>query len=125
MQFTTILVALTATLASGASIERSEPAQHLSKRGCYSGGEGWAEQRDNTVDKAKDYCNTKPADFNEGEGFGKCYNLSNTKRVNFNVGNISSSRRNLGYDECLDGLKKEIEGCGNGGSSSYTNWQYT
>ena len=125
MQFTTILVALTATLASGAAIERSESTHQLAKRGCYSGGEGWAEQKENALAKARDFCTVKPADFNEGQGFGRCYNLSNTKRVNFNIGNISSSRRNLGYDECFDGLQKEINGCGNGGSSSYTNWQYT
>jgi hypothetical protein len=125
MQFTTILVALTANLASGAAIEHPGATHQLAKRGCYSGGEGWAEQKENALAKAHDFCSIKPADFNEGQGFGRCYNLSNTKRVDFNIGNISSNRRNLGADECFDGLQKEINGCGNGGSSKYTNWQYT
>jgi hypothetical protein len=125
MHFTTILAALTATLASGAAIERSEPVHQLSKRGCYSGGEGWSEQKDNALAKARDFCNIKPSDFNPGEGYGRCYDLSNTKRVDFNVGSISDSRRNLSYDDCYDGLQKEINGCGTGGSTRYTNWQYT
>ena len=93
MQFTTIPVALTATLASGAAIENLGATHQLAKRGCYSGGEGWAEQKENALAKARDFCSIKPADFNEGQGFGRCYNLSNTKRVDFNIGNISSSRR--------------------------------
>ncbi|GAB7328403.1 hypothetical protein MBLNU13_g00376t2 [Cladosporium sp. NU13] len=105
MQFTTVLVVLTATLASGAAIERSEPTHQLAKRGCYSVGEDWAEQKENALAKARDFCAVKPADSNECQGFGRCYNLSNNKRIYFNIGNISSSRRNLGYDGCFDGLQ--------------------
>lgn len=124
MHFTTILVALSAALASGAAIERSEPVHQLSKRGCYSGGEDWGDQLSNALTKAEDFCKIKPADLNEGEGYSKCYDLSNTKRVDFNVGNKSNKRRNLSYNDCYDGLQKEIKKCGNGGSSSYTNWKY-
>ncbi|KAH9884996.1 hypothetical protein F4778DRAFT_787402 [Xylariomycetidae sp. FL2044] len=32
--------------------------------------------------------------------------------------------RDLGTDECIDGLSKEVNGCFYGGTSSYSNWKY-
>lgn len=42
----------------------------------------------------------------------------------FAVTYISSGTRDLGLDECIDGLHKEINGCTYGGETSYTNWKY-
>ncbi|KAI0011218.1 hypothetical protein F4779DRAFT_615886 [Xylariaceae sp. FL0662B] len=37
---------------------------------------------------------------------------------------VLGEERSLGYDECYDGLQKEIRGCDRGGESEYTNWVY-
>lgn len=124
MHLTTILVALSAALASGAAIERPETANPLSKRNCYSSGEGWGGQVDNALQELENFCNVKPASFNEGQGFGRCYNLGSGKRVNFELGNISGGSRSIDYAECYDGFQKEINGCPRGGRTGYANWHY-
>ncbi|KAH9902052.1 hypothetical protein F4778DRAFT_791010 [Xylariomycetidae sp. FL2044] len=43
----------------------------------------------------------------------------------FAIERIKSDQRDLGKDECVDGLSKEVTGCWYGGTSSYTNWKYT
>lgn len=53
----------------------------------------------------------------------KCY-VKDGKGYDFIVTHIKDGNRDLGYDECYDGLQKEIGGCDRGGDSYYTNWEY-
>ncbi|KAF8246978.1 hypothetical protein K440DRAFT_644298 [Wilcoxina mikolae CBS 423.85] len=52
------------------------------------------------------------------------------KRWDFTVERIKTSgsnnslTRTLGKAECIDGLRKEVQGCQRGGWSSYSNWLY-
>ena len=59
---------------------------------------------------------------NKGETRYRCFNLSSSKKVDFTVELLSNGVRNLFVDECFEGLRREIEGCEQGGQSSYTNW---
>lgn len=124
MHSSTLLLALTVGLAFGTDIQGDRSTGQILKRNCYGSGEAWGSDLNTALDKAKDFCNVKPSDFNPGQGFSRCYNLSNTKRVNFNLGLVTSKRRHIGFDECYDGMQKEINGCNKGGRTTYTNWRY-
>jgi hypothetical protein len=95
--------------------------------GCFSGGDNWASQEAKALAAAQDICNNKFSTFTfqAGQELGGCANLDSTKKVDFIMENISDSLRKPSASECYDGLQKEINGCSNGGSSSYTNWKYT
>ncbi|KAI0381482.1 hypothetical protein F5Y04DRAFT_281011 [Hypomontagnella monticulosa] len=42
----------------------------------------------------------------------------------FEIWHIGDGDREITGTECLDGLRKEINGCDYGGVSEYTNWKY-
>ena len=52
-----------------------------------------------------------------------CRNIGGLK-VDFSVKRIGSQPI-LDTNSCADGLKKEINGCNNGGRTAYSNWEYT
>lgn len=95
--------------------------------GCFSGGENWASQKAMALAKAQDVCNTKYSTdaWSGGQQLGACYDLDSGKKVDFVLEKISDGLRNISPEECYDGFQKEINGCENGGSTSYTNWKYT
>ncbi|KAI0406128.1 hypothetical protein F4802DRAFT_596489 [Xylaria palmicola] len=95
--------------------------------GCFSGGEDWASQRAMALAAAQNVCNNKFSTFTfkAGQELGGCGNLDSTKKVDLIMQNISEGSRKPTSSECYDGFQKEINGCDNGGSTSYTNWKYT
>ncbi|KAI3329287.1 hypothetical protein HD806DRAFT_482430 [Xylariaceae sp. AK1471] len=94
---------------------------------CFSGGENWASQKAMALATAQDICNNKFSAFSfaANQELGGCSNLDSSKKVDFILQNISDAPRTPSAAECYDGFQKEINGCDNGGSSSYTNWKYT
>lgn len=54
---------------------------------------------------------------------GSCVNTGNGK-IDFLIEHITDGDRDLGVNECYDGLQKEINNCGKGGNTSYDNWSY-
>ncbi|KAI0121362.1 hypothetical protein BJ170DRAFT_698499 [Xylariales sp. AK1849] len=74
---------------------------------CFNGGDNWASQKALALTKAQDVCNL------------------NGKKADFILEKISDGRRGISASECYDGFQKEINGCDNGGSTSYTKWKYT
>jgi hypothetical protein len=47
-----------------------------------------------------------------------------SQKVDFSIKRIGADNT-LDQAACEDGLRKEINGCDNGGRTAYTNWEYT
>ncbi|KAI0381872.1 hypothetical protein F5Y04DRAFT_280518 [Hypomontagnella monticulosa] len=97
---------------------------------CFSGGEKWDSDQSTALENAKRACREGLASIYGNEGGSatrsRCYDVGSNRRAEYTVGRtVLGSPRTLGYDECFDGLRKEVEGCEHGGSSEYTNWFYT
>ncbi|KAI0378566.1 hypothetical protein F5Y04DRAFT_283796 [Hypomontagnella monticulosa] len=43
----------------------------------------------------------------------------------FKIRRVKGERRSLGFNECVNGMSKEVKGCPHGGQSKYGNWEYT
>lgn len=132
MQYSFLIAALTTALVSGTALKdrtAGEPANvgtSLNKRGCFDGGENWGADRNYAYNYATRACEEAfVGTYRPGDIRAICYNLDSTKKVDFALELISKSNRDIAADECYDGLQKEIGGCDNGGSTSYTNWKYT
>lgn len=95
---------------------------------CQGSGVDWATQRTFALTKAQEVCDLKFTinGWAPQEAAGACYNLDSTKKVDFVLKRISDGddEREISSEECYDGFQKEINGCDNGGHSSYTNWEY-
>lgn len=93
--------------------------------GCFSGGEAW-DNKTPAFDAARNFCNNGGLNGNyvQTETKRRCAN-GNGKKFDFTIRNVSGGARSLGPAECYDGLQKEINGCNFGGSTRYTNWEYT
>lgn len=95
--------------------------------GCYSGGELWGDKA-TALSNARSACDGAlqgtygPSGTPSGYR-GICLN-GNGKKLEFQIWHIQGGDRQLGADECYDGLQKEINGCDHGGDTSYTNWRY-
>ncbi|ROW00325.1 hypothetical protein VMCG_07237 [Cytospora schulzeri] len=127
MQFTTLInlaLAVTATIALPST--QGKEARNIAKRGCYTSGASWGAAKDLALEKASDACNAlgKRTYTSDAPVQAACYNLEGNLKANFQVSKISSGDQYLDYGDCVDGLQKEINGCGNGGDSSYTDWRY-
>lgn len=96
---------------------------------CFTGGADWGTQKAFALDKAMESCTLKFAidRYNPNDFLATCYNLDSTKKVDFVLARISTEVGEIQLDvkECYDGFQKEVNGCENGGVSSYTNWKYT
>ncbi|KAF4980506.1 hypothetical protein FZEAL_3494 [Fusarium zealandicum] len=96
---------------------------------CHTSGAEWATQRTFALTKAREVCELKFSinRWSAGEALGACYNLDSTKKVDLVLERISTGddEREISVDECFDGFQKEINGCDQGGVSSYTNWKYS
>ncbi|KAK7740844.1 hypothetical protein SLS62_010989 [Diatrype stigma] len=96
--------------------------------GCFSGGENFATQKAIALSSAQDVCNSKYSqkDWSDNNPLAACYDLDSGKKVDFVLQRISTGgTRYISPAECYDGFQKEVNGCEYGGSTSYTNWQYT
>ncbi|ETS76572.1 hypothetical protein PFICI_11959 [Pestalotiopsis fici W106-1] len=128
MQFHNLLIlALSATSTALPSGSGTNEVHSVEKRGCYSGGEPWGDSKDYAFQLAAGACNSAMGQRTYtalSSSTSTCYDLGNNRHVNFNIFKLTGDDRFLGYDECYDGLQKEINGCGYGGDSSYTNWRY-
>ncbi|KAF2658847.1 hypothetical protein K491DRAFT_713100 [Lophiostoma macrostomum CBS 122681] len=91
--------------------------------GCYSGGEDWGNKQV-ALNAADTACrNNFQGDFGGNSNRHVCIN-GNGKKLEFTIYRLGGTNRALFWDECYDGLQKEINGCDHGGDSSYTNWRY-
>lgn len=48
---------------------------------------------------------------------------ANGKRLQFTLSNVRKGNRRMGFEECMNGFRKELS-CPKGGESSYGNWKY-
>lgn len=127
MQLTTLILALAVATAMALPSAQQEEAHSIEKRGCYTSGASWGSAKAFALQEATAACNSALGARTYTSGspvMSACYNIDANKKVNFQVSKISSGDRYLDYDDCNDGLQKEINGCGQGGDSSYTNWRY-
>ncbi|ORY61245.1 uncharacterized protein BCR38DRAFT_487005 [Pseudomassariella vexata] len=131
MQFTTLvnlaLAATTAMALPSVPSAPSEVARNIEKRGCYTSGASWGSSKDFALQMAGSACNSALGQrtyVSASPVIAACYNIDTNKKVNFQVSKISSGDKFLSFADCYDGLQKEINGCGQGGDSSYTNWRY-
>ncbi|KAL9088584.1 MAG: hypothetical protein Q9165_006104 [Trypethelium subeluteriae] len=108
------LTALAVGLASGAVVEKRSGVD------CFGSGENWGAQRAIAQSYAAQVCqgdfvgNYQPNDIR-----AKCFNLSNTKMVNFDLklrGDVDA--RTIASAECYDGLQKQVNQCDNGGRTT-------
>ncbi|KAF2417712.1 hypothetical protein EJ08DRAFT_666377 [Tothia fuscella] len=126
------LLLLSIALVSASPIDNLAPPatnstlNPVSAQGCYSGGERWANDRAYALQQAQAFCNdVGRGNYYAGESRPKCYNLSSNKKVNFVLSLLSTvPGRYIDAPECYDGMIKEINGCDNGGDTTYTNWRY-
>jgi hypothetical protein len=130
MQLSIFLNALAAATLASASPAAAPPSGGLSKRGCFSGdGENWGAEKTYALSYAFEACRdflANPAQYQPGDIRAHCYNLSSLKKVDFALQLRSDvGARTIDYNECYDGLQKEINGCANGGHTQYSNWIYT
>ena len=102
----------------------STPRSELSPRTCYGSGHRWGGEKGFAVELAQRACREYFLGNynNKGETRYRCFSLSSSKKVDFTVELLSNGVRTLFVDECFEGLRREIEGCEQGGQSSYTNW---
>lgn len=128
MYYSFLFTALMVALASGAALKKrtaEEQNASLNRRGCFGDGAKWGAEKYYALHHAKELCSGPfIGTFQHGDYRAKCFNLSNEKKVDSSLGIISEGPRDIGYDECYDGLQKEINLCGQGGRTRYTNWEY-
>jgi hypothetical protein len=95
--------------------------------GCFKSGTTWGSSVNRAA--ASSYldgvCNELQGSYGSGVIKSRCRNGAENIRFNYAVKHISAGTINLGKEECIDGLNKEITGCDKGGRSGYTNWEYT
>jgi len=126
MQLSACLLALTASFAMALpSAEPVAPEHTIQKRSCYSSGVTWGGDRGNAYGKATEACKGFVGTFSSKDIKYACRNLSSKKKVDFTLHYIGSGSRDIAEAECYDGLRKEIDNCDRGGSTSYTNWKYS
>ncbi|KAK3385923.1 hypothetical protein B0H63DRAFT_523241 [Podospora didyma] len=89
---------------------------------CYGSGETWGNNAQ-ALSAVSWACHQLVGSYGGSETRGICVD-ANSKRLEFQIWHITSGSRELGYDECYDGFQKEVNGCTNGGDSSYVNWRY-
>lgn len=94
---------------------------------CFGEGETWGSSanRARATSFLNEVCSELQGSYGAGITKSACRNGNDNIRFNYAVKHISGGGRDLGVNECIDGLNKEITGCDRGGRTSYTNWEYT
>ncbi|KAL2206784.1 hypothetical protein CC79DRAFT_1349646 [Sarocladium strictum] len=100
----------------------------LEKRKCFHTGESFGSSREAALDAAEYACTSDLiGTYSKRETRVRCYGIGNGKSVKLTVGltgkNAPATRR-IQFNECVDGLHKEIQNCGRGGDTTYGNWRY-
>lgn len=131
MQFSTLInLALAVTAATAlpsTPAAQGEEARSIEKRGCYTSGASWGSGKDLALQYAAAVCNSALGQrvyLSSAPVQAACYNIESNKKANFQVSKVSSGDKFLDYAGCYDGLQKEINGCGQGGDSSYTDFRF-
>ncbi|KAK4187479.1 hypothetical protein QBC35DRAFT_452261 [Podospora australis] len=95
--------------------------------GCYQDGIEWSD-RQQALGIVKSACEQLligkygPKNTFNGER-RTCANMGPNK-IDIIITHIQGGDRDLPYEECYDGLQKEVTRCSRGGDTSYTNWRY-
>jgi hypothetical protein len=99
--------------------------------GCFSGGEVWGGEQgladqaiDDLCDPAKHTSFTREG-FSAGQTKAECYTLSGDKKADFSVNYGGQGTTGLAQADCVLRFKNEIDGCGNGGSTTTADWTFT
>jgi hypothetical protein len=127
MHISTILTLAFVSLGSALAVPASNvTTRNIAPRECYMHGVYWGASRETAAILAQQACNDLFSDreYHRNEASSGCYTLDDRRSVMFMVKLMTSPIRMLGYDECFDGLSKEVYGCDKGGISSYANWVY-
>ncbi|KAF7559136.1 hypothetical protein G7046_g5025 [Stylonectria norvegica] len=112
MQFTTLLVSLI-------------PLSSLATAGCYSGGESWGDQKAGVQTTLRDQLcqGTLSGHFDQGQEKSACMAM-NDRHADFTV-KRKTGPLDLSPSDCYFYFNREIDGCGNGGSTEYEDWIFT
>jgi hypothetical protein len=116
-------------LASAASIPNPDNSLHaIEKRGCFSTGIKYGGDKKNAIEAAKKACNGPlKGKYRKRETRVECYNISSNKHVVLTIGltgRDAGADRNIGYQECYNGLEGRINACDRGDDHTYGHWRY-
>lgn len=103
------------------------PAMVTVQAGCYSGGPKWSPNYDASRGFVDSICNKDGVAGSFGTNAGtkyRCTDLRDNVKGEFWVSWRGSGDGYLSDQNCKDGLKREIDGCQNGGESVYGQWYY-
>lgn len=119
MHASSLLTLVLAAVASGAAVKNT-------KRECYRSGQNFGQNQVLALNYATQACQDAfvglddQASYKKGDSFQQCYNLDSRTKVDFSliVYDVGSDGFNhLSQSRCADGLRAEVQGCDQGGSS--------
>ncbi|CAH0003612.1 unnamed protein product [Clonostachys byssicola] len=133
---TIILFAVNALgLVSAAAVADPEPASivnpddlvnNLETRRCFLSGEKF-DDMPKTYQKVRDLCaGPFKGTYKKNEVRTYCRAVGRIS-VKYTIGlqgHNAGSTRNMDFNECVNGLDKEIKNCAKGGDTTYGNWRY-
>lgn len=118
------LLPIIATAVSAGSTAAGNSSS-LHKRDCYSGGASWGPRQAYADRVARILCNSHLGErvYTDSESTRTaCVDIGDNLRAEFEIRKRPSGNWWLSHDWCYDGLQKEINACGNCGSSEYSEW---
>ena len=103
MQISTIFTLVVAILASDVSA------------GCYSSGQEWGDHNSAKI-ALNNACNSLNGGFAPGDVKKQCRDMPNGQHsYEFEVENRGSTGQSITFDDCYNGISREIDGCSRGG----------
>ncbi|CAM1502099.1 Fc.00g040830.m01.CDS01 [Cosmosporella sp. VM-42] len=102
------------------------PLASLALAGCYSGGEGWGDSKASVQSTlSSTLCPQNLAGhFTNAQTKSVCLAIGDGIHANFDV-QRKGGEADLSTDDCYFYFNREIDGCGNGGSTGYENWIFS
>jgi len=94
---------------------------------CRTTGGDWggAANRALATNFVKSVCDELRGSYGDMETRTTCRNGNDKIKFDYLLQHITGGSRSIDEAECMDGMKKEITGCDNGGDTRYTNWRYS
>lgn len=114
------------TSAALADMSDTSDTSDIAKRECYTTGDKWGDKRNKALEKVEHACHGSlgERDYTGGKTKSACYNLGKNLHVDLVVQRTIPERGRLLFDECQAYLRREIEGCAQGGHRTYDTWFY-
>ena len=98
----------------------------LASAGCFTSGADWGPNNKNeAIRDLQSVCDRLNGPYRGGQTKSACRNGNGGIRFNFTVKKFTSGERTLAKANCVEKLRREIDGCDKGGKSSYTDFEFT